>query len=183
VATTTVLALLAVPGTRWSFGDSADCTLTRAVTNPTGDPPSPLPTRRRLRLATETASATADSYCDGSHNQPPTETLAPSGAARHLRHPRAGGPGFRIANLRRQRWRRATIRRRAARAYPYRQQWADTARAFLDIRGQVGSGANEQGTAQRRLPSLVPDNGAFFVNYTDRSGDTVISRFQVSDDP
>jgi glucose/arabinose dehydrogenase len=54
---------------------------------------------------------------------------------------------------------------------------------FLDIRDQVGSGANEQGLLSVAFHPDYASNGAFFVNYTDRSGDTVISRFQVSDDP
>lgn len=58
---------------------------------------------------------------------------------------------------------------------------------FLDIRDRVDAGGSEQG-----LLSLAfhPDygevaavgNGRFFVNYTNKDGDTVISRFQVTAD-
>lgn len=57
------------------------------------------------------------------------------------------------------------------------------AEPFLDIRDQVGSSANEQGLLSVAFHPQYAANGAFFVNYTDRNGDTVISRFQVSDDP
>ncbi|MDT8305989.1 MAG: PQQ-dependent sugar dehydrogenase [Anaerolineae bacterium] len=53
---------------------------------------------------------------------------------------------------------------------------------FLDIRDQVGSNANEQGLLSVAFHPDYAANGFFFVDYTDRNGDTVISRFQVSDD-
>ncbi len=47
---------------------------------------------------------------------------------------------------------------------------------FLDITDRVGSDSNEQGLLGLAFyPS--PDAGMFFVNYTDKNGDTVISRF------
>jgi glucose/arabinose dehydrogenase len=57
------------------------------------------------------------------------------------------------------------------------------AEPFLDIRDQVGSGANEQGLLSVAFHPDYDRNGYFFVNYTDRNGNTVISRFEVSDDP
>lgn len=54
---------------------------------------------------------------------------------------------------------------------------------FLDIRDQVGSGANEQGLLSVAFHPDYATNGFFFVDYTDRNGDTVLSRFEVSDDP
>jgi glucose/arabinose dehydrogenase len=49
---------------------------------------------------------------------------------------------------------------------------------FLDISNLVGSGGSEQG-----LLGLAFHNGAFFVNYTDVHGDSVVARYQVSEDP
>jgi glucose/arabinose dehydrogenase len=57
------------------------------------------------------------------------------------------------------------------------------AEPFLDIQEQVGSESNEQGLLSVAFHPDYANNGYFFVDYTDRSGDTVISRFQVSDDP
>lgn len=54
---------------------------------------------------------------------------------------------------------------------------------FLDIRNRVGSQGNEQGLLGLAFHPDYADNGYFFVNYTDRNGDTVVSRFQVSEDP
>lgn len=54
---------------------------------------------------------------------------------------------------------------------------------FLDITAQVGSGSNEQGLLGLAFHPDYESNGFFYVNYTDLSGDTVISRFQVSVDP
>jgi glucose/arabinose dehydrogenase len=54
---------------------------------------------------------------------------------------------------------------------------------FLDIRDRVGSAASEQGLLGLAFHPAYSANGAFFVNYTDRQGDTTVSRFSVSDDP
>jgi len=54
---------------------------------------------------------------------------------------------------------------------------------FLDIREQVGSQSNEQGLLSIAFHPDYAGNGVFFLDYTDRNGDTVISRWQVSDDP
>jgi glucose/arabinose dehydrogenase len=54
---------------------------------------------------------------------------------------------------------------------------------FLDIRDRVGSQASEQGLLGLAFHPEYLQNGYFFVNYTDRRGDTAISRFQVSADP
>ena len=54
---------------------------------------------------------------------------------------------------------------------------------FLDISERVGSDGNEQGLLGLAFHPKYQENGRFFVNYTDTSGDTVIARFQVSDDP
>lgn len=53
---------------------------------------------------------------------------------------------------------------------------------FLDIRDRVGSGGFEQGLLGLAFPPDFGSTGAFFVNYTDRNGDTTIARFQVSAD-
>lgn len=54
---------------------------------------------------------------------------------------------------------------------------------FLDISERVGSGGNEQGLLGLAFHPRYTENGHFFVNYTDRDGDTVIARFRVSADP
>lgn len=54
---------------------------------------------------------------------------------------------------------------------------------FLDITDRVGSSGNEQGLLGLAFHPQYQENGRFFVNYTDTRGDTVISRFQVSEDP
>ncbi|MCB0004016.1 MAG: PQQ-dependent sugar dehydrogenase, partial [Anaerolineae bacterium] len=53
---------------------------------------------------------------------------------------------------------------------------------FLDITGRVGSSSSEQGLLGLAFDPDFAANGRFFVYYTDRNGDTVISRFQASDD-
>lgn len=55
--------------------------------------------------------------------------------------------------------------------------------AFLDITDRVDSSGNEQGFLGLAFHPQYAQNGRFFVNYTDKNGDTSISRFQVSDDP
>jgi len=54
---------------------------------------------------------------------------------------------------------------------------------FLDISDRVGSTSNEQGLLGLAFHPQYQENGRFFVNYTDKNGDTVIARFQVSNDP
>ncbi len=54
---------------------------------------------------------------------------------------------------------------------------------FLNIIDQVGSSGNEQGLLGLAFHPRYAENGLFFVNYTDRRGNTVIARFQVSADP
>lgn len=54
---------------------------------------------------------------------------------------------------------------------------------FLDIRDRVGSNASEQGLLGLAFAPDYPQSGRFFVDYTDKRGNTVISRFQVSADP
>ena len=54
---------------------------------------------------------------------------------------------------------------------------------FLDITDRVGSGGNEQGLLGLAFHPQYAQNGRFFVNYTDKLGDTVLARFQVSSDP
>lgn len=54
---------------------------------------------------------------------------------------------------------------------------------FLDITDRVGSRGNEQGLLGLVFHPQYAQNGRFFVNYTDKNGNTVIARFQVSSDP
>jgi len=53
---------------------------------------------------------------------------------------------------------------------------------FLDIRDRTGSSQLEQGLLGLAFHPDYASNGAFFVNYTDKSGNTHISRFMVSQD-
>ncbi len=54
---------------------------------------------------------------------------------------------------------------------------------FLDISDRVGSSGSEQGLLGLAFHPNYANNGAFFVNYTDRQGDTVVARYAVSDEP
>ncbi len=54
---------------------------------------------------------------------------------------------------------------------------------FLDIRARVGDDENEQGLLGIAFHPNYPQNGYFFLNYTDTAGDTVIARYRVSADP
>jgi glucose/arabinose dehydrogenase len=54
---------------------------------------------------------------------------------------------------------------------------------FLDISDRVGSSSSEQGLLGLAFHPHYADNGFFFVNYTDRQGNTVVARFSVSPDP
>ncbi len=53
---------------------------------------------------------------------------------------------------------------------------------FLDIRGRVGSSGFEQGLLGLAFHPNFAQNGRLFLYYTDRRGDTVISRFQANTD-
>jgi glucose/arabinose dehydrogenase len=54
--------------------------------------------------------------------------------------------------------------------------------SFLDIRNRVGSKGNEQGLLGLAFHPNFKDNPYFYVNYTDRNGNTVIARFQANGD-
>lgn len=54
---------------------------------------------------------------------------------------------------------------------------------FLDIRDRVGDQGNEQGLLGLAFHPDYEENGFFYVNYTDKNGDTMVSRFTVSEDP
>ncbi len=56
-----------------------------------------------------------------------------------------------------------------------------SASPFLDISARVGSKGNEQGLLGIALHPQYSQNGFFYVNYTDRNGDTVIARFTADD--
>lgn len=56
-------------------------------------------------------------------------------------------------------------------------------RPFLDIRSLVGSRGSEQGLLGLAFHPRYRETGSFYVNYTDRRGDTVIARYTVSTDP
>jgi glucose/arabinose dehydrogenase len=53
---------------------------------------------------------------------------------------------------------------------------------FLDIGPLVGSRGNEQGLLSIAFHPAFAENGRFFVNYTNRDGDTVVARYTVSAD-
>ena len=54
---------------------------------------------------------------------------------------------------------------------------------FLDIQGRVGSNGSERGLLGLAFHPEYEQNGFFFVNYTDKKGNTVVSRFSNSPDP
>ena len=54
---------------------------------------------------------------------------------------------------------------------------------FLDIRDRVNADSSERGLLGLAFAPDYSESGHFFVNYTDASGDTVVSRFQASADP
>lgn len=54
---------------------------------------------------------------------------------------------------------------------------------FLDITNRIGSSQNEQGLLGLAFHPEYAANGLFFVNYTNREGDTTVSRFAVSGAP
>ena len=53
---------------------------------------------------------------------------------------------------------------------------------YLDISSQISSGG-ERGLLGLAFDPDYASNGYFYVNYTDSSGDTVVSRFSVSGNP
>lgn len=54
---------------------------------------------------------------------------------------------------------------------------------FLDIDSSVGSTESEQGLLGLAFHPSYVSNGYFYVDYTDNSGNTVVSRFHMSSDP
>lgn len=55
---------------------------------------------------------------------------------------------------------------------------------FLDITDRVGADASERGLLSVAFPPDYAESLQFYVNYTDRRGDTVIARFRrLADDP
>lgn len=54
---------------------------------------------------------------------------------------------------------------------------------FLDIDNRVGSNGNEQGLLGLAFHPRYLENGLFFVNYTDKDGNTIIARYRVTSDP
>jgi len=54
-----------------------------------------------------------------------------------------------------------------------------TREKFLDISDRVGSTRNEQGLLGLAFHPQFAENGRFFVDYTDRRGDTIVSQFLV----
>jgi glucose/arabinose dehydrogenase len=54
---------------------------------------------------------------------------------------------------------------------------------FLDITDRVGSGAYEQGLLGLAFAPNYAESGLFYVNYTYLDGNTVVSRYSVTDDP
>jgi glucose/arabinose dehydrogenase/predicted small lipoprotein YifL len=63
------------------------------------------------------------------------------------------------------------------------QQGQLVPRPFLDIRDRVLSRGSEQGLLGLAFSPDYHRTGTFFVDYIDRSGNTVISRFRVTGDP
>jgi glucose/arabinose dehydrogenase len=52
--------------------------------------------------------------------------------------------------------------------------------AFLDIRDRVDASSLERGLLGMAFHPYYQENGFFYVNYTDKNGNTIISRFSVS---
>jgi glucose/arabinose dehydrogenase len=63
------------------------------------------------------------------------------------------------------------------------QNGALAATPFLDISDRVGAGGSEQGLLGLAFHPRYVQNGFLFVNYTDRQGNTVVSRFSAQADP
>ncbi|MPZ68352.1 MAG: glucose dehydrogenase [Actinobacteria bacterium] len=57
-----------------------------------------------------------------------------------------------------------------------------SAEVFLDVSDRIVAGG-EQGLLGLAFEPDYADNGRFYVNYTDVSGDTIVARYQVSNDP
>jgi glucose/arabinose dehydrogenase len=60
------------------------------------------------------------------------------------------------------------------------QNWQLIPTPYLDISSLVGSNASERGLLGLAFHPQYAENGFFFVNYTDRDGNTRIARFSVS---
>ncbi|MEZ4736795.1 MAG: PQQ-dependent sugar dehydrogenase [Caldilineaceae bacterium] len=54
---------------------------------------------------------------------------------------------------------------------------------FLDITDRVGHSGYEQGLLGLAFPPNFRERGYFFINYTNNDGDTIIARYQVSENP
>jgi glucose/arabinose dehydrogenase len=54
---------------------------------------------------------------------------------------------------------------------------------FLDLTPLVGTNGSERGLLSLAFHPEYAENGFFYVDYTDTNGDTVIARYQVSEDP
>ncbi|HEX3034176.1 MAG TPA: PQQ-dependent sugar dehydrogenase [Thermodesulfobacteriota bacterium] len=54
---------------------------------------------------------------------------------------------------------------------------------FLDIASRVGSRGSEQGLLSVVFHPGYSQNGRFFVNYTNRDGNTVVAEYRVTDNP
>ncbi|NPV55761.1 MAG: glucose dehydrogenase [Anaerolineae bacterium] len=55
--------------------------------------------------------------------------------------------------------------------------------AFLDVSGRITTAGNEQGLLGLAFHPEYAHNGYFYLNYTNRDGNTVIARYRVSADP
>ncbi|GAP09534.1 glucose/sorbosone dehydrogenases [Bellilinea caldifistulae] len=55
-------------------------------------------------------------------------------------------------------------------------------RPFLDLTDRVGANSSEQGLLGIALDPDYAENGIFYLNYTDKNGNTVVSRFRRSAD-
>ncbi len=51
---------------------------------------------------------------------------------------------------------------------------------FLDLRAQVATGGSEQGLLGLALDPDFARSGIFYLNYTDRNGDTVVARYRAA---
>jgi glucose/arabinose dehydrogenase len=74
---------------------------------------------------------------------------------------------------------RVFILEKAGRVIFYKEG-AEPAQIFLDIQGRVGSTGSEQGLLGIAFSPQYAQDGAFYLDYTDLNGNTVIARYHVS---
>ena len=170
LATATAGATAAMAATASGTAAAARIATATMVAAPSPLPPSPMPTSPPLPTATPTPTVTSNPIADPAAIRLRLQPVV-SGLERPLGIANAGDGSGRLFVLE-QVGRIRIVRDGALASTPY-----------LDITDRVGSSANEQGLLGLAFHPDYAGNGLFFVNYTDRQGDTVVARFSVSADP